>query len=202
MRPGRLHRVGRRCAALSRTWLLGALLCASAACTPEPPLPDLATIPPFTLTDQAGKPFGDAQLRGHVWIGNFIFTRCPDICPLLTEDLAAVRRELGDDSGLRFVSFSVDPVHDTPRVLRDYRQAHGAAFADWHFLTGPLEAVEATVRGGLKQAMDRHPDEPTNIMHGSHFVLVDGRARVRGFYRTEPEGLAQLVADARRLAAQ
>lgn len=189
---------------MSGPWACARLLLLAvgvAACSPEPPLPQLATIPAFSLTDQHAQSFGAAQLRGKVWIANFIFTRCPDICPLLTEELAGVRAQLGgDDSGLAFVSFSVDPSHDTPRVLRDYAAAHGAAHANWHFLTGALDAVEATVRDGFKQAMQRMPDEPENIMHGSHFVLVDGAGRVRGYYRSEPDGLRQLVKDAGRLA--
>ena len=58
------------------------------------------------------------------------------------------------------------------------------------------------VKKGFKQAMDPKPDDPTDIMHGSHFVLIDRRGVVRGYYRTQAEGLSDLVRDARRLAAE
>ena len=58
----------------------------------------------------------------------FIYTSCPDVCPLLTEKMAQVQDELGPDFGPRvaFVSITVDPEHDTPEVLKDYAESHGA----------------------------------------------------------------------------
>jgi protein SCO1/2 len=171
------------------------------ACEPEPELPRLAELPAFSLVDQRGEPFDSKALSGRVWIANFIFTSCPDICPLLTDQLRGVREELtGKGAAVHYVSFSVDPKNDTPEVLMAYSRGRGASHPDWHFLTGSLEDVKATVKGGFKQAMDPMPDEPTNIMHGSHFVLVDGGGYVRGYYRTQGEGLESLVRDAARLA--
>lgn len=168
-----------------------------------PPLPELVTLPDFALVDQHGEPFDNTRLAGRVWIADFIFTACPDICPLLTDQLREVRVQLENaGADVQYVSFSVDPRNDTPAVLAKYSRARGADHKNWHFLTGTIEAVKRTVKGGFKQAMDPMPDEPTNIMHGSHFVLVDGRGNIRGYYRTQAEGLADLVRDARRLTKQ
>lgn len=186
---------------------LASILCVLCLASPLPgcesdrELPRLAQLPDFTLVDQRGEPFALKALAGHVWIANFIFTSCPDICPLLTDHLREVRAEIEQDAAdVQYVSFSVDPSNDTPQVLAKYSRARGAAHPDWHFLTGTLDAVKKTVTGGFKQAMDPMPDEPANIMHGSHFVLVDGTGAVRGYYRTEEEGLASLVRDTVTLA--
>jgi len=177
------------------------LLLAVTACESDRELPTLVELPDFSLVDQHGEPLGTKALSGRPYIANFIFTSCPDICPLLTDHLRDVRAQVeAEAAGVQYVSFSVDPQNDTPEVLLKYSRARGADHPDWHFLTGRLRAVKQTVKDGFKQAMDPMPDEPTNIMHGSHFVLVDGHGSVRGYYRTEPQGLATLVEDAIALA--
>src|SRR2546427_7051085 len=90
-----------------------------------PALPALGVIEDFTLTDQFGQPFGSAQLRGKVWVADFIFTRCPTVCPLLTERMGKVQhraRNLG--TAFQLVSFTVDPEWDTPERLAVYAHAH------------------------------------------------------------------------------
>lgn len=151
-----------------------------------PPLPVLGTLPAFTLTDQHGQPFGTAQLQGKVWIANFIFTRCPTVCPRFTEQMATLQhrgRNLGD--ALHLVSFSVDPTHDTPAVLLEYAQRHRASPRRWTFLTGNPDALQRTVVDGLKISLGRNGpdgDDTLSIVHGTHFVLVDGQMRIRGYY--------------------
>ena len=190
---------------LARPTLTVALVAAAlAACSRREPLPVLGTIPAFTLTSQADAPVTAESLRGRVWVANFIFTRCPTICPGLTQRMRQVRERLpaGPD-GVQAVSLSVDPAHDTPAVLRDYASRHGAAGPDWTFLTGPREAIQSLLRDGFMVPFsdDGPPEQP--ITHGDRFVLVDRGLRIRGYYRgMEPEALEQLVVDARALAAE
>ena len=167
------------------------------------PLPVVAQVPPFSLLDQHGAEMTADSLRGDVWIANFIFTSCPDVCPLLTKKMADVRLGLvrrGMD--VRFVSFSIDPQTDTPPVLLAYAEKRGAAHADWSFLTGPLDDVKAVVVSGFKQTVEPDPERPDNILHGSHFVLIDRRGAIRGFFRSDPNGLLDLSLAARTLAQE
>src|SRR5690242_5381640 len=114
------------------------LTLALGACHKSEPLPRIAQVPAFALRDQDGRELGPDALRGKVWIANFMFTSCPDVCPLLTSKMAAVRQRLvADRAAVHYVSFSVDPAHDTPEVLKRYAIEHGADRADWSFLTGP-----------------------------------------------------------------
>lgn len=161
-------------------------------------LPEIAIVPAFRLTDQRGQPFGAHELAGHVWIANFMFTSCPDICPVLTERMVALRSRLAPRGGaLRYVSFSVDPETDTPEVLARYARKHGADHEDWSFLTGELGAVRRVVVEGFKQAMEPllSADKPANVLHGSHFVLVDAKGVIRGYYPSDTDG-AREIADA------
>ena len=152
---------------------------------PVPPLPVLGTLADFRLTDQDGRPFGAAELRGKVWLAGFIFTRCPTICPALTARMAKIqRRARGIDQHFRLVSFSVDPAYDTPARLTEFGRRYRASPRLWRFLTGPMDEVKSTVEGGLKIAMGMPQGEQdfASIFHGTHFVLVDRQLRIRGYY--------------------
>jgi protein SCO1/2 len=164
----------------------------------------LGSVPAFSLTDQHGKPFGSVDLAGKPWVANFVFTRCPSVCPLLTAKFKALQGKLGDVPDAQFVSFSVDPEHDTPAVLAAYAQKYQAG-ARWHFLTGALDAIEKTVVAGFKiHVGEATPSESdpslVEIMHGEHFVLIDGRGGIRGYYRAEAAELTQLAVDLRALS--
>jgi protein SCO1 len=165
-----------------------------------PALPVHAEIPDFTFTDQHGESFGSAQLRGKVWVADFIFTRCPSICPLLTEKMRNIQhrsRQLGD--GFHMVSFSVDPEYDTPQVLGEYARTHKVSQTRWTFLTGPFDELKKTVEKGLKISMgrDNPNDALPSITHGTHFVLVDQKMQIRGFYDSEDDkAMAKLLDDA------
>lgn len=171
----------------------------SALPTPLPPPPILGTVPDFQLVDQTGASFGPERLAGRVWVADFVFTRCPDVCPRMTERLAGVQRALGDRADV--VSVSVDPTYDTPERLAAFARAHGAVSPRWHFLTGDSEQVQQAVLRGFKIAFSRESEDIASITHGVHVVLVDGRGRIRGYYDSnDADALERLVTDARRLA--
>src|SRR6266446_6677357 len=109
-------------------------------------LPVIGTAPPFTLTSQDGMPVAFADLRGKVVALAFIYTGCPDICPMLTQKMVDVQDALGAAFGAKvaFVSITLDPERDTPEVLQDYAQFWGAKPEGWSFLTGSLEHSQLT----------------------------------------------------------
>src|SRR4051794_11464825 len=76
----------------------------------------LGRVPAFELTDQLGRKVRTGDLAGSAWVANFVFTRCPSVCPLLTAKFHALQKQLADLPRVRFVSISVDPEYDTPPV--------------------------------------------------------------------------------------
>jgi len=161
-----------------------------------PAMPRLGQVPEFELTDQYGQPFGSQQLRGRIWVANFIFTRCPTVCPAFTSQMFQIQhrgRNLGD--ALHLVSFSVDPEYDTPEVLADYARAHRASGRAWSFLTGPMPEVKKAVTKGLRQAMGN--DDPAGgfmqIFHGEHMVLVDANMEIRAYINASEPGAVDKV---------
>lgn len=169
---------------------------------PEPP-PVLGQVPHFTLADQTGLPFGAAQLRGKVWIANFIFTRCPTVCPVFTQKMADLQRRVTPAlPDVHLVSFSVDPEHDTPERLFEYAKRYRASPRMWSFLTGLPEDVRLVVRDGLKISMEQEGlvgDVP-DIIHGTHFVLIDRQMRIRGYYDSDdPARIEDMLRDVKVL---
>lgn len=167
---------------------------------PKAPLPDFGVVPDFSLTDQHGMPFASSALDGHIWIADFIFTRCRGQCPLMSERMVRLQGVFGDEPAIRFVSFSVDPAYDTPEVLSGYAKHWGADVARWRFVTGEAAELTHLAQEGfhLSVSEDGTADEP--ITHSVRLVLVDHQRRIRGYYdATEPQAMGRLVSDARRL---
>jgi protein SCO1/2 len=171
------------------------------------PLPRLGALPDFSFTREDGSPWGLAQLRGRPFVANFIFTRCPTVCPAFTRRMARIQQETDHHGpGLRLVSFSVDPTYDTPERLAEYARKHGANPARWSFLTGDYERLKDTVVNSFKIAMGRESMDEADVMgifHGNHFVLVDGTGEIRGYYDSaDDEAFQRLLADVDQLARE
>ena len=163
----------------------------------------LHAVPSFTVTDHDGDTLTSDALRGAPYVANFIFTTCPSVCPMLTSQMRNFQRrmqeERGESSealGFRIVSFTVDPAHDTPDVLKAYAEAQGADVSSWRFVTlGDAEATVALLMQGFRVRMGEREEQPGggyDIMHAGHFVLVDADGHVRGYYATDAEAQARL----------
>lgn len=168
---------------------------------PEQP-PVVGEVPDFNLVNRDGKAVRRADLAGAPWVADFIFTRCGASCPMMSLRMARLERSLPEDLGVRFVSFSVDPEYDTPKVLDDYAQSLGAP-GRWLFLTGDKAQIHRLSKEGFKLALDDttpvSPDEP--ILHSTRFVLVDGEGKIRGYYEAFDEpSVERLVQDLRAIA--
>ena len=149
-----------------------------------PALEDFGVVPDFTLIERSGRPLSRADLAGAPWIADFVYTRCPGTCPLLSAKMAKLERRVGPD--VRLVSFSVDPARDTPDVLAAYAQRFGASPTAWLFATGEPRALRELVGKGFHLAVvDPPPDEPDfagTITHSEKIILVDADLRVRRYY--------------------
>lgn len=140
--------------------------------------------------------FFEDVLRDQVVVIDFIYTRCPSACPLLTQKLVSVKAELGAafGRGVRFVSISVDPKHDGPAQLREFAKKHGAAVDGWTFLTGRKADVDLVVRR-LGQYVEAPEDHST--------VFIAGNTRTNHWTRIRPDSPAPVIAEQlRRLIAE
>lgn len=119
----------------------------------EQEAPALFSAPDFELVDQSGAPLSSGDLEGTVWVASFIYTSCPDICPVITARLAALADSLAAEGLLgdevRLVTFTVDPERDTPAVLQAYAERAGAERPGWSFVTGEPDVVHPLIREGF-----------------------------------------------------
>jgi protein SCO1/2 len=170
----------------------------SVGCMRRPAIAVYGDVPRFDLTAQDGRPFDSHTLQGKIWVADFIYTTCPGPCPRMTSQMREVQDALSQVPDVRLVSFTIDPAEDTPAVLAAYAKEHGASPAMWYFLTGPVPTLEMLDRNAFKLG-----DIDGTLVHSTRFVLVDGRARIRGYYDTsEPSAIPKVIADIRALAAE
>lgn len=168
----------------------------------EEGLPELYPMPAFRLQSDRGEAFGRDDVAGKVVVANFIFTRCPTVCPSLTAKMASLQKRILPEEKVHFLSFSVDPKHDTPQVLAEYGKGFDQDPFRWTFLTGDVKEITRAVEEGFKIGMkgaDEPDADPFDIVHGEHFVLVDASGTIRGYYSNDPDSMDRLVRDARRL---
>ncbi|MCP3960316.1 MAG: SCO family protein [bacterium] len=168
------------------------------------PLPVIKQVPEFALTHHDGSTVTREDFLGGPWIADFIFTRCPAICPRMTAQMKRVTEALGEGSQVKIASFSVDPEHDTPEVLAAYAADHGAG-EGWYFLTGEAATIHTLCREGFLLAVDASPPADVStgsdpIIHSNRFVLIDAENQIRGYYDPfDEDELARLVADVKGL---
>lgn len=169
-------------------------------------LPSYGAVPSFTLMDQEGRAVSQDDLRGNIWVADFIFTRCAGQCPMMSETMSRLALALQEKfPRLQLVSFTVDPAWDTPERLRAYRDQYQNRFhlplnTPWLFVTGDQATIWQVCARGFQLAVGDGGPPAEPITHSVRLVLVDGSLRIRGYYdATDPKAMQQLQVDALRL---
>lgn len=137
----------------------------------------------FSLTNQLGKTITQEDLRGNIYVANFILTRCTqNICPKMASEMIRVQEAFKDDKDVKIVSYSIDPTYDTPEILKEYAQKYGADNSKWFFLTGTEEEIFQQAKCSYFLPAQKK-DSYVNIDHSERFVLVDKKGQIRGYYK-------------------
>jgi len=154
------------------------------------------TVPDFSLIERSGKQVSLADLRGKIWIADFIYTHCTDTCPLQTADMAKLQDRWLKEPKVELVSFSVDPEHDTPQVLSRYAGRFKADPKRWLFLTGHRPEIVRLVENGFHLGVASASSHADVILHSPRFVLIDQQGQIRGYYNnSDPEAMQRLDQD-------
>jgi protein SCO1/2 len=143
-------------------------------------------VEPFALTDQQSRPLANADLKGRVWIANFIFSSCNAECLILSSRFAELQRLFADEPGVAFVSFSVDPQTDTPERLGQFAQRWHADPERWYFLTGDSGKLDALIKNSFLLPVTRDPMEAGKLLtqkliHTNRFAIVDRAGTVKAY---------------------
>ncbi len=147
--------------------------------------------PDLTLTDQNGKSVALNDLRGQVVVLTFLYTNCPDVCPLTAEHLRLTAAQLGTAmSRVAFVAISVDPLNDTPQAIETFNRQHGLD-GKLIYLNGTYEQL-APVWAAYYVAAQPDPLQLNRVGHSTRVILIDqsGRQRVNLDSDFDPHDLA------------
>lgn len=161
-------------------------------------LPVLGQVPEFKFVAENGENFGSQELRGKVYVANFMFTSCTTACPLLLQKVQKVQHRMrGVLDRAAIVSFTVDPETDTPAVLFDKAREIKANPHVWKFLNGPVDATRNLLVDGFKVPMGEkeYAASVMDVAHSNKLVLVDQRGQIRGYYSIEGDGINHMMID-------
>jgi len=139
--------------------------------------------PDFTLQTADDRTTKLADLAGKVVVLNFLYTSCPDVCPLHAEKIAEVQQMINQTPMkdlVTFVTVTTDPVNDTAEVMNGYGPAHGLDPTNWLFLTKLQEQPENSTRE-LAEAFGHGFDKTEDglQLHGIVTHVIDGEGRWR-----------------------
>jgi protein SCO1/2 len=152
----------------------------------EPPVP----APGFSLRDERGVAIGPQNERGHVLVVTFLYTHCPDVCPLIANNLAAAQRR---DADLRVIAVSVDPKRDTRTAIRGFLKEHHAG-PRFHFVGGTRAQLQPVWRRYHIAAL---PGPSGTVSHSSFSVLVDRSGSERRLFDASVTAAAVVAAAGR-----
>jgi protein SCO1 len=158
-------------------------------------LPTYGAIQDFSLKNQHGHLVTLKDLKGKVWVADFIFTTCGGICPVMTKAMSGLNETFAKYNDIKMVSISVNPESDTPQKLKAYADKQEAKGENWIFLTGEREQIQKLVVESFKMG-----DIKEIVFHSALFALVDRKGYIRGYYEgTDKDRVLRLQDDLERL---
>lgn len=138
-----------------------------------------ARVRPFQFTDQHGNTITNEDYEGRVYVIEFFFTTCPDICPIMTDNMIKIQNEFLGNPKVGMASFTIDPAHDTPEVLREYAREKGITKPQWHLLTGNRDSIFKLANEGFNLYVGEVPGVDGGFEHSGFFALIDQEGYLR-----------------------
>lgn len=163
--------------------------------------PSYETIDDFTFINQNHRNFGTDDLHGHIWIADFIFTKCETVCQPMTIEMANLQEELKEKGvDVQFVSFTVDPEVDRPERLKKYILDFTDDLSNWHLLTGyTQEEIELFAQEQFR-TMVQKPSSSSQVIHGTNFYLINQDGQLIGDYNyIDPTYYESIIEDIEKL---
>lgn len=158
----------------------------------------------FSSINQDGQDFGLKDLKGKIWVADFIFTNCTTVCPPMTFNMAKLQNMVKEEGieNVEFISFSIDPVVDTPEVLKTYAEQYNIDPSNWNFLTGySQDFIEKFGPDNFKTIIKK-PENEDQVIHQTYFYLVDQEGKIMKYYSGSSEvPYAEIIDDMKALAS-
>ena len=161
------------------------------------------SIADFKLTNQNGEIITNKNYENKIYVADFFFTRCTNICIVMAYNMSELQDFYKTDSEIMFLSHSVTPVIDSVSVLREYANNKGVIDGKWNVTTGNKKHIYELARKSYFAVLDEGNGDENDFIHTEQFVLVDKDRRIRGYYDgTEKEDMTLLKNDIVLLKAE
>ncbi len=142
-------------------------------------LVEIGPVPTFKLTDQNNKTISDKDYLGKVYVVEFFFTTCPTICPKMNESMLQLQNEFYGNPNFGIASITIDPVKDTPQVLKEHADLLGVKHYNWHFLTGDKDYIYSLANKGFNLYAGENNKAAGGFEHSGLFALIDKEGKIR-----------------------
>lgn len=150
----------------------------------------------FQLINQNGIEITQDDYKNSIYIVDFFFTRCPSICPIMTNNMGKVQQKFSDRNDIKLLSISVTPIIDSVSILRKYANEKGVLDAKWNITTGDKKHIYNLARKSYFAVVEKGDGELQDFIHTPNFILVDKEKQIRGIYDgTDDIDIDRLIED-------
>lgn len=150
----------------------------------------------FSLTNQKGKTITQNTYKDKIYVADFFFTTCQTICPIMTDHMVEIQKEIIDDPDVMLLSHSVTPEIDNVAQLKRYAEKKGVNAKKWNLVTGDKKEIYKLARKSYLAVKDNGDGGPFDMVHTENFMLIDKKRQIRGFYDgTNAEDIDRLLED-------
>jgi len=154
------------------------------------------TIADFSLINQNGETITQDTYKDKIYIADFFFTTCPTICPIMTDHMYQIQKEILNDDDVMLLSHSVTPKIDSVAQLKKYAKEKGVIDRKWNLVTGDKKQIYKLARKSYFAVKTDGNGDEYDMIHTENFLLIDKKRRIRGFYDgTNPDDISKLLED-------
>lgn len=145
----------------------------------ETGLEKIGPAPKFELMDQNNEKITNDTYKGKVYVVEFFFTTCPSICPVMNRNMVDIQNQFFGNPNFGIASFSINPEHDTPEVLKNHASKIGVKSSNWHLLTGDKEYIYGIANKGFNLYVGENKNISAGFEHSGLFALIDKKGNIR-----------------------
>jgi len=145
----------------------------------ETGLRKIGSAPKFKLTDQNDKTITNETYKGKVYLVEFFFSTCPSICPIMNRNMVDIQNDFFGNPNFGIASISINPEHDTSKVLKVHAQTIGVKSSNWHLLTGDKDYIFNIANKGFNLYAGENKNVTGGFEHSGLFALIDKNGNIR-----------------------
>ncbi|MEX0997648.1 MAG: SCO family protein [Flavobacteriaceae bacterium] len=154
------------------------------------------TVADFELINQNGKTITQEDYKDKIYVVDFFFTRCPSICPIMTNNMVKLQKEFLTNDAVKFLSLSVTPEIDSVPILKQYAIDHGVLDTKWNITTGNKKHIYELARKSYFAVLEQGDGGLQDFIHTPNFILIDKSKQIRGIYDgTNDMDIQQIITD-------